>query len=105
MSKGAIGLARGERVSVELGALGVGLGRDVRLTQGIARNLLGGNVRVEQAAVGAVAAGRVTIERTTAVGILLAGRVDGSVRPFLDWRGALAFGAAFGLLLGILRRR
>jgi len=27
------------------------------------------------------------------------------VRPLLDWRGALAFGAALGVVLGILRRR
>jgi hypothetical protein len=52
-----------------------------------------------------MAAAHVTIERTTAVGILIAKQVDGSVRPLLDWRGALALGASLGLLLGVLRRR
>ena len=54
---------------------------------------------------GSIAAAHVTIERTTAVGILIARQVDGAVRPLLDWRGALAFGAALGLVVGILRRR
>jgi hypothetical protein len=30
--------------------------------------------------------------------------VGGDVRVLLDWRGALAFGAAFGLLAGLLGR-
>jgi hypothetical protein len=51
-----------------------------------------------------MAAVDVTLERATAVGILIAGRVNGSVRPLLDWRSALAFGAAFGLVVGLLRR-
>jgi hypothetical protein len=37
--------------------------------------------------------------------VLIAGRVDGTVRPILDWRGALAFGVAFAVVSGILRRR
>jgi len=31
--------------------------------------------------------------------------VDGPVKAVLDWRGGLAFGAAFGLFWALLRRR
>jgi hypothetical protein len=29
--------------------------------------------------------------------------VDGTVTPLLDWRGAIAAGAAVGLVLGVFR--
>jgi hypothetical protein len=105
LAKGGIGFARGDRVSVEMGAVGLALADEARVSQGLVRNLLGREVRIEQAGVAAVAAAHVTIERTTAVGILIAGRVDGAVRPILDWRGALALGAAIGLVARLLRRR
>ena len=50
-------------------------------------------------------ANEVHAERTTGVLVLLARRVDGDVRTLLDWRGALAFGAAFGIVSALLRRR
>jgi len=37
--------------------------------------------------------------------VLIARRVDGDVRTLLDWRGALAFGVAFGIVSAIFRRR
>jgi hypothetical protein len=30
--------------------------------------------------------------------------VEGEIRTLLDWRGALALGAALGLVLGLVRR-
>jgi hypothetical protein len=39
------------------------------------------------------------------VGLLLARNVSGEVRALLDWRAAAAFGAAFALVVSILRRR
>ncbi len=36
---------------------------------------------------------------------LVARRVAGDVRVLLDWRGAVAFGAVAGLVMGVLRRR
>jgi hypothetical protein len=60
---------------------------------------------MDQSAVAAMVAPDATFERRTAVGVLIAGRVNGTVRPLLDWRGALAFGAALGLVVGLLRRR
>jgi hypothetical protein len=35
---------------------------------------------------------------------LVARKVAGDVRVLLDWRGALAFGAAAGLVIALLRR-
>jgi hypothetical protein len=105
LSQGGIGLARGERVSVEMGAIGAAFGSEVRLTQGAAGSILARDVRIEQAGVRTIVANHVTAERTTGVVFLLARRVDGDVRAVLDWRGALAFGAAFGLIVGLLRRR
>jgi hypothetical protein len=34
---------------------------------------------------------------------MIAQHVSGEIRPLLDWRGALAFGAAFGLVSGLVR--
>jgi hypothetical protein len=50
-------------------------------------------------------AGRASFERPSGVLMLVAARVDGPVKALLDWRAAIAFGAAFGLAWGIVRRR
>ena len=44
-------------------------------------------------------------DRPTGVLLLIARRVEGDVRTLLDWRGALAFGAAFGVITSLFRRR
>lgn len=105
VSQGAIGAARGDRVSVEIGAIGAAMGGEVRLTQGAAGAVLAREVHVEQAIVRTLVANEVRIDRTTGVLVLIARRVEGNVRTVLDWRGALAFGAAFGAVVGLLRRR
>ena len=105
VSMGGVGLAKADRVSVEMGAVGLALAGKARVTQGYARTILAREARLEQTVVGALITGRVTVERTTGVLLLVAGRVDGPVKAVFDWRGALAFGAAFGLLWGIMRRR
>ena len=88
-----------------MGGIGIGLAGEARVTQGFARSILAREVRIEQGVVGTLIAGRATFERTTGVLLLVAGRVEGPVKAMFDWRGALAFGAGFGLLWGILRRR
>jgi hypothetical protein len=45
----------------------------------------------------------VRFQRPSWVLLLLAARVSGEVRPLLDRRGALAFGAAFGVVAGLVR--
>jgi hypothetical protein len=61
-------------------------------------------VHLEQSIVRTVIANEVHADRTTGVLLLLARRVDGDVRTLLDWRGALAFGAAFGIVASLFRR-
>jgi hypothetical protein len=105
VSMGGIGLARADRVSVEMGGLGLAIAGDVRVTQGYARSIIARETTVEQALVGTLITGRATIQRPTGVLLLVAGRVEGPVKAMFDWRGAIAFGAAFGVILGLLRRR
>lgn len=104
VSQGAIGAARGDRIGVELGALGAGMAGELRITQGAAGTVVARSATVEQSFVRTMIAGEVHAARPVGVFVLLAGRVNGDVRPVLDWRGALAFGAVAGLLIGLLRR-
>lgn len=102
---GGIALARADRLSVEMGGIGLALAREAQVTQGMARTIIAQDVRVDQGLIGTAFAGRVTFERPAGVFLLLAGRTEGPVKALMDWRGALAFGAAFGLIVGLLRRR
>jgi hypothetical protein len=45
----------------------------------------------------------VTVSRPSAVLVMIAFKVSGDVRPLLDWRGALAAGAAIALISGAFR--
>jgi hypothetical protein len=105
VSMGGVALARADRVSVEMGAMGISFAREAHLTQGAARSVIAQDVHVDQSLVGTALAGRVTFERPSAIFLLIAGRVDGPVQALLDWRGAIAFGAMFGLVVGLIRRR
>ena len=104
LSQGAIGFAKGERVSLEMGAIGAVIGDDVRVTQGMAQLVAArGDVTVDQSLVSTLIGYRVSMRQPSAVLLLIAGRVDGSVRPLLDWRGGLAAGVAAGIVLGLFR--
>jgi hypothetical protein len=103
VSAGGIGLANGERVTLEMGGILGAVGREVRLVQSISRLVGGRTATVDQSVVGTLVAGEVTLRQPSGILVLLAGRVHGDVRPVVDWRGALAFGAAVGLVLGLLR--
>jgi len=63
------------------------------------------DVTIEQSGVRMLVANEVHVERTTGVMILIARKVEGNVRTILDWRGAIAFGAAFGVVVSIFRGR
>jgi hypothetical protein len=105
VSGGSIGFARGERVSIEMGALGGAVGDEIRVTQSMSGFVAAqGNATVDQSLVSTLIADRVTIRQPSAILVLIARQVDGTVRPLLDWRGALAAGAVAGLLIGLLRR-
>lgn len=105
ISKGAVGMARGERVSVEMGAVGAAFGDEVRITQAAVGTTLGRSVTLEQAIVRTVIARDVVVRRPSAVVFLIARRVEGDVRALLDWRAALAFGVAFGVIARLFGRR
>ena len=63
--------------------------RDVHLEQGGARNII---------------ANRVTMGRQSGAFLILARSVEGDVRSLFDWRGALAFAAAFAVVTAFLRQ-
>ena len=105
VSMGGIALARAERVSVEMGGMGISFAREAHLTQGAARSVIAKDVHVDQSLVGTALAGRVSFARPSGIFLLVAGRVEGPVKAVLDWRGAIAFGAVFGLVVGLIRRR
>jgi len=105
ISQGGIGFARADRVTVELGAVGLAAGGQVGITQGAANTVLAREATVDRAFVQTIVAGSVRAERPVGVLVLIARRVEGDIRPVLDWRGALAFGAAFGLIRALFRRR
>lgn len=104
VTQGFVGAARGDRVSVEMGALGAALGGEVSVSQGAVGTMIAREARVEQSFVRTLVAQTVNVHRPSAVVFMVAQRVSGDVKVLLDWRGALAFGAAAGLLAGLFRR-
>jgi hypothetical protein len=88
-----------------LSGVGLAIGGNVSMTQSVARTVLARDVHISQGGAQTVVAGHVTMERQTGAFLILARKVEGSVRPVLDWRGALALGAAMGVAIGLLARR
>jgi hypothetical protein len=100
---GGIGATRADSVGVEFGAVGAALVGEVRVTQGFAGSVVAREATLEQTISRAVIAQRVAVNRPSAIGILIAQHVHGDVRPLLEWRGALAVGAALGIAVAIGR--
>lgn len=103
VEQGAIGAARAEHLTVERGAVGAALAEQVEVRQGYARSIIARQVQLDRSAARIVIAADVRTNQT-AVMFLVARKVAGDVRVLLDWRGALVFGAAFGIALGLIRR-
>ena len=104
VSQGGIVFAQGNRVSLEMGGVGAAVGDEVRVTQSMAGFVAArGDATVDQSLVSTLIADHVTMRQPSAVLVLIARQVDGTVRPLLDWRGAIAAGAAAGLVLGLFR--
>lgn len=102
--QGGVGLAQGDRVSLDRAMIGAAFGGETRLVQSMSNVVMGNETTVDQSMVGAIVSNQVTVRQPSAIGVLIAGRVDGSIRPILDWRGAAAFGAVFAVVYGIVRR-
>jgi len=100
---GGIGATRADSVGVEFGSLGAALAGEARVTQGFAGIVAAREATVEQAVVRTMIAQRVTINRPSAVLVLIAQRVEGEVRPLLDWRGALVAGLGFAAVTAVVR--
>ena len=84
--------------------MGAAFANEVRITQGGVSAVIAREVTLEQAFARTVVAQEVRIDRPSGILVLLAGRVTGDVRPVIDWRGALAFGAVAAVLVQLFRR-
>jgi hypothetical protein len=102
--QGGIAIARGERISVGMGGVGLAVGGDVDIRRGFVRTVIARDVRIEQAGARTVFASKATFDKSSGALVVFAAKAEGNVRTVLDWRGALAFGAAFGILVGLVRR-
>jgi hypothetical protein len=104
VSQGAIGAVKADSVEVHMGAVGAALGGHVTVGQGMAGTVLAQDAHVEQSIVRTLIARDVTVSRPSLIVFMIAQRVRGEIRVLLDWRGAIAFGAAFGALAGLVGR-
>ncbi|HXG40074.1 MAG TPA: hypothetical protein VNJ28_03950, partial [Candidatus Limnocylindrales bacterium] len=105
VTQGGIGLARARELEIEWGALGAGLADRVTIHQGFGRLVVGREVRLDRALARTIVGWRVTMGDRSLALLVVAGRVDGTVRTLLDWRGALALGSLLVLAGALLRRR
>lgn len=90
LSQGGAGQVRADEMTVEQG--GVGLARVGNLKLGSGASAF------------AVLADEATVEEGSTTFLVVSRSLNGDVRPTIDWRTALAFGAGLGLALSILRR-
>lgn len=107
----------GERVEMTQSAAAVIQGKDIYLNQGMSVitacnnanlnysfspvTLARDNLNISRSAAGLIGAGSIKAENSTAL-IMLANKVEGEVTTLLDWRSALALGAAIGGILGLV---
>lgn len=103
VEQGAVGFARVERLAVDRGAVGAVLADNVEVSRGYTRSIFARQVQVDRGAARVVIAADVRAQQS-AVMFLVARRVSGEMRVLFDWRGALAFGAAAGLVFALLSR-
>ena len=106
----------GERVEVTQGVAGIFRGNDVSLNQSISAVTAGNNTALNfslspmvisketvaiRSAVGVMTAMNIKSENSASV-LMIANKVEGNVTTLLDWRSALALGAVFGGVWGLL---
>ena len=105
VTQGGVGAVRAERLSVELGGVGAAMTDQLDVRQGVVGAVIARDAHFEQAGVRTLIANRVHFGPNSGAGVVLAARVDGDVRTLLDWRGAIAFGAAAGVVMALFRGR
>lgn len=113
----------GDKVDVTQGASAIVHGSDIRLNQSLSLITAGnntvldsscspvvlsrGHTTLNRSAVGILGAQEIKADQTSSF-LMIANRIEGEVTTLLDWRSALAAGAAIGGILGLLsllRRR
>ncbi|MBI4685945.1 MAG: hypothetical protein HY755_12235 [Nitrospirae bacterium] len=113
----------GERVESTQCAAGILKGNDVSLNQSISAVTVGDNTTLNfsfspmviskkdtianKSAIGLMAGIKIKAENSASI-MMIANKVEGNITTLLDWRGAVALGAVFGGILGIIslfRRR
>jgi hypothetical protein len=105
ITQGGVGAVRTERLSIELGGVGAAMTDQLDVRQGIVGAVIARDAHFEQAGVRNLIANRVHFGPNSGAGVVLAARVDGDVRTLLDWRGAIAFGVAAGVVMALFRGR
>ena len=105
VNQGGIGAVRAGQVSVELGGVGASMSDQLVVRQGLVGAAIANNARFEQAGVRTLVANRVEFGPNSGAAVVIAARVEGDVKPLIDWRGALAFGVAAGVVGALLRLR
>jgi hypothetical protein len=105
VTMGGVGAARADQLGIRMGSVGAALASEVNVTQGAIGSIVAREATIEQSMVRTLVAREVTMNRPSMVLVLLAARVSGDVRPLVDWRGALAIGAAMGLAGALFGRR
>ncbi|MGH2511514.1 MAG: hypothetical protein ACRDGQ_02380 [Candidatus Limnocylindrales bacterium] len=105
VTQGGVGAVRAERLAVELGGVGAAMTNQFEIRQGLVGAVIARDARFEQAGVRNLIANHVQFGPNSGAGLVLAARVEGDVQTLVDWRGALAFGVAAGLVAGLLRIR
>jgi hypothetical protein len=101
--QGAVGAARVEHLSADLSAVGAVMAGNAEVSRSYVRSILARQVQLDRGAARVVIAADVRANQS-AVMFLVARRVSGEMRVLLDWRGALAFGAAAGVVFAFLSR-
>jgi hypothetical protein len=103
VSQGAVGAVRADAVDIDTAAVGLAIAREVSVDAAIVGQVLAREARADRVIAQGIVAQRVEISGGALTLFLVAQRVEGSVRTLFDWRGALAFGAAFGVVAALLR--
>lgn len=103
VSLGAVGAIRATTAAIDTAAVGAVAASEVRIDTAFIGPILAREVHLERAIAQSVLAQRVSVHGNALTMFLVAQRVDGNVRAMFDWRGGLAFGAVFGLIVGVFR--
>ena len=101
ISRGIAGALIASEASFSKGYTSVTVARELSMDKAGSQWMLAGEAHLTQGGVGIVVAREVDATDMK-VGVLLAGNVNGNVEAMFDRDSAMRFGAAFGLVLGIL---